>query len=479
MRLPRRTPWANLNELDQVCGWIYSDAADIKSRQAALNRLCAWKANTAIPHALDITISLISVILDDARIESQSTASSSNLFSLRQAYALAIVRLVNNLVDPLQQGAFARSITAIASQIGLPAWFVELRHQATHEDLPSLAVLREAAKEALAWLLRHYFIPTIHPMQPANIEPSISLPPFGPLIQEYKALMKLQIGDSSLISRQQDDLNRILRNVERWISEVNLAFGRSPSLDIQGIGGEDADDWDETLALDYLCEKLVVKGVLLRVPKKHDVLLELHLPSNRAIWSPLLAYIYANHEGLPSRLVNRLISVLTDPAFDESHAVLAAGWILWISQAWAELPGCTAEDIVQALLGAMGKLESPKSDDSAIAILLVKAVASNNPILAAKADTLLDTMFNAITPITPEVDAPDLTVKEMARRLDLLSAKSAPRITAEVDAMDVVARTQPQCGSDVLDVIAPGWTLMNPQTWEPCAMGVYYHGSAA
>ena len=54
---------------------------------------------------------------------------------------------VNGLVDPAQQGPFARSIASIAAQIGLPLWFVELRHAATHEDLPSLQVLRDAARK--------------------------------------------------------------------------------------------------------------------------------------------------------------------------------------------------------------------------------------------------------------------------------------------------------------------------------------------
>jgi ribosomal biogenesis protein LAS1 len=66
---------------------------------------------------------------------------------LRQAYAAAIIRLVNGFVDPLQYGAYARSIASIAHQLGLPQWLVELRHASTHEELPSLELLREAANE--------------------------------------------------------------------------------------------------------------------------------------------------------------------------------------------------------------------------------------------------------------------------------------------------------------------------------------------
>jgi ribosomal biogenesis protein LAS1 len=66
---------------------------------------------------------------------------------LRQSYSTAILRLINGLVDPLQAGTYARPMAAIAQQLGIPPWLVELRHAATHEDLPSLGLLREAARQ--------------------------------------------------------------------------------------------------------------------------------------------------------------------------------------------------------------------------------------------------------------------------------------------------------------------------------------------
>lgn len=63
--------------------------------------------------------------------------------------------MVNGLADPLQSGAYARSIAAIAAQLGLPSWLVELRHAATHEDLPSLELLREACREVFGYVKAH------------------------------------------------------------------------------------------------------------------------------------------------------------------------------------------------------------------------------------------------------------------------------------------------------------------------------------
>lgn len=46
---------------------------------------------------------------------------------------------------------------AIAKSVGLPATFVELRHQATHEQLPSVTRLRAAARKALRWIWDYYW----------------------------------------------------------------------------------------------------------------------------------------------------------------------------------------------------------------------------------------------------------------------------------------------------------------------------------
>lgn len=44
-----------------------------------------------------------------------------------------------------------------AIDLGLPASFVELRHEATHRELPSLIVLRNATQRSLEWLWDYYW----------------------------------------------------------------------------------------------------------------------------------------------------------------------------------------------------------------------------------------------------------------------------------------------------------------------------------
>ena len=60
-------------------------------------------------------------------------------------------------MDSHQDKARKMSMYAVAKSVGLPATFVELRHQATHEQLPSLTRLRDAAAKALDWIYEYYW----------------------------------------------------------------------------------------------------------------------------------------------------------------------------------------------------------------------------------------------------------------------------------------------------------------------------------
>ena len=106
MRLSQRVPWTSLS---QLCGYIYND----KNWERVINRMTAWKFAGCLPFALEATLSLLVAIQLDAE------QPTSSLFR-RNAYALAVVWFINGLVDPLPSGTRARSIAAIATQIGMP-----------------------------------------------------------------------------------------------------------------------------------------------------------------------------------------------------------------------------------------------------------------------------------------------------------------------------------------------------------------------
>ena len=293
MRLPHRTPWASLSELDELCSWVYADATDTAAKTMAVQRvghvenvnllethdffvsvkLSAWRAITALPHALESLLSILSVMLQD---ENRDAPSSS--LSLRQSYATAIIRLVNGLVDPLQVGVYARSIASIAAQLGLPGWLVELRHAATHEDLPSVELLRQAAREvnychesrtksvdtsvqSLDWLFQNYFMPTLNPSTASTRRPAEPRP-LGPLLAQYKSLSKVVSRDTTLANQYQADIQSCLRDIGRWISEAKISASSTFGL----VDGDEDDR--EAQALDQFCGELLARGVLIPLSKK-------------------------------------------------------------------------------------------------------------------------------------------------------------------------------------------------------------------
>ena len=113
-------------------------------------QVAVWRCRGRVPVAVEATAALA-----EARAADTGTPPSDAL--ARSAYALAIVRLVNGLVDPGQGGARAVSVAGLAARRGLPRLLVDLRHEAAHNELPSLAASRLGAATAVAWLVREYW----------------------------------------------------------------------------------------------------------------------------------------------------------------------------------------------------------------------------------------------------------------------------------------------------------------------------------
>ncbi|KAL4968914.1 rRNA-processing protein LAS1 [Aspergillus stella-maris] len=144
------TPWKHTSELLTVRSQFYPapeyEGPDLRDRACAT--VSAWKLRGNLPHPIEATALLTDSILhDDAR--------KNSVFSIRATYAAAFCRFVTGLVDS-KLGA-RRSMFSRALELGLPASFVELRHEATHRELPSLVVLRGAVARSLEWLWGFYW----------------------------------------------------------------------------------------------------------------------------------------------------------------------------------------------------------------------------------------------------------------------------------------------------------------------------------
>lgn len=75
-----------------------------------------------------------------------------------------------------------------AMDLGLPASFVELRHEATHREPPSLVVLRKASQRSLEWLWDNYWagIDGLDASSQVDIGDSASIKgAFGRILREF------------------------------------------------------------------------------------------------------------------------------------------------------------------------------------------------------------------------------------------------------------------------------------------------------
>ncbi|GAA5843143.1 hypothetical protein JCM3766R1_005249 [Sporobolomyces carnicolor] len=222
MLLPHRTGWTTQVEFRSVYQDLFESEGDRRRQRVALSRIAVWQSRDQCPSAVESTSNLLRLILLD-----HEPHSSSSPQQLRLSYAMALIRFVNSLVDPLQTTYFARSISSLAHQLGLPLWFVELRHQATHEDLPALPVLRQGAHQALDWLFVHYWQPTMinssHASTSTSTSPSpslvVPLERFVQSLEQYKTLTKLAYKDRSQAGRVKNDLVKVYRDLERWTTE--------------------------------------------------------------------------------------------------------------------------------------------------------------------------------------------------------------------------------------------------------------------
>lgn len=183
------TPWRNRAELLKVRSQLYPSssqgtpptphqkwtAAELQDIQRAIARVFMWVHRGNCPHVVESTAMLMSAVLLDRRHtrrgEDQGGGGGSehdggtqgddddaaSEYGVRAAYLTAFTRFVTGLLDGHQDRARKLSMYGVAKTVGLPAGFVELRHQGTHEPMPGLAQLRPAAGRALVWIWEYYW----------------------------------------------------------------------------------------------------------------------------------------------------------------------------------------------------------------------------------------------------------------------------------------------------------------------------------
>lgn len=144
---PSVSPYKSPGELVELRSKFYSNSRTQWTE--ALAKVKVLQLRGKLPHGVECTALFKSAVMADE--------NNGDPYLVRSSYAMALVRFVNGVLDPFQQGQYASALVNIAKAVGLPLSFVEIRHAATHEELPSLEALRALAQKASKWLYDNFW----------------------------------------------------------------------------------------------------------------------------------------------------------------------------------------------------------------------------------------------------------------------------------------------------------------------------------
>lgn len=271
MRQPRIVPWIDAQEWSQIYHELYGSH---ELQQHAVMRIKAWLSRGRVPVAIESTSNLVEISLSD-----HSPTEKRLLLSM------ALIRFVNGIVDQGQRGGFAASALVVAHDLGLPSWLVELRHQATHDKLPSLVLLESARVHALDWLHQNYW------QVQENAEQTLK--------QSLNELL-LQYNDA----------------------RAHAAFSDKPDVNTNDV----LDRLKMAVTLDtcHLLVKILVDELDTQCGSELGT-------ANLSTWEPLLTCCECTWPEFSVMLTNKLIEKLQNNAADTVGAESAAAWVRHIS----------------------------------------------------------------------------------------------------------------------------------------------------
>ncbi|GMP91505.1 hypothetical protein CsSME_00042180 [Camellia sinensis var. sinensis] len=148
-------PWLTWDEWDLVRDSLFSSSPH--SITLSLQRITVWRSRGCLPIVIEVTASIIEIQQKDPffRVDLGDDALDSEEM-LTMLYCMAIVRLVNGVVEKTRKKTEV-SIAEAADAINIPRMLIDIRHEGSHRDLPSLRLVRLASIKALDWLKSYYW----------------------------------------------------------------------------------------------------------------------------------------------------------------------------------------------------------------------------------------------------------------------------------------------------------------------------------
>lgn len=264
------TPWRDEWELEAVgralTSVIHSSSSEESetrmSFEQALDMVTVWQARAnvldGLPHAIESTASLARVCWRD---QSQQAPFLLSVMELRLAYSSAIVRCINGFADILQQQRFmAAPVSVLCRQIGIPSWIVDIRHEASHNALPTLGVLRLGASTLLEFLQTEYWVPTCWNWKGSESNNDNSLedsraPPLQPIdhLVQYKTCATAYYASEKVESLPNQTLSSNSSKRKEKASKPSSSntrpfdtfFGDNDGF--TSSSDDDEDDWEDSL----------------------------------------------------------------------------------------------------------------------------------------------------------------------------------------------------------------------------------------
>jgi len=251
----------------------------------------------------------------------------------------------------------------------------------------------------MSWLFHNYFLPTINPASvPQRNVPLLR--PLEPLLKQYKSVLKIITRDASLRTQYKQEINTLMRDVERWIAEAkvaaNMVIGEvgwdSGAAGLQEANSDSSVELKEKWALERFCDALLEKGGLVPLSKKCGSILscfdkltflerkrifpeDKFWPSQLSIslWKPLLQHIQYLHVNFAHILCTQMISLLLSPnavpgsqnttRSDPSFNMCTARWVMWSLDFWSTSSSKSSEesdpklrnDVIVGLMQGLGR----------------------------------------------------------------------------------------------------------------------------
>ncbi|CAA16919.1 Pre-rRNA-processing protein las1 [Schizosaccharomyces pombe] len=282
-------PWRLKEDFLYLMSCFYNEGQEGIPDLAALFRgveiIQAWSTRGRIPHSVESTSQLVSSLISNDR-------------SQKLALAVSISRFVSGLLDPIQQSQYAIPMAVLAKSIDLPTYFVELRHAITHEELPSLPVLRQAAQRALSWLYDHYWNPaaTAESEDTYDYTETNELHKFEikrkvkDLLKQWRSWRKVNVSANMFLPVEEHDyIQQFEALVQELVTTANL---RLPYIPASFVDDEkDLDFAIETTNLDIVVSCFLEKRVL--IPSRTMPIS--FFPKLKNVWLPLLQSIASKH----------------------------------------------------------------------------------------------------------------------------------------------------------------------------------------